>query len=962
MSVKTVVTRLTADVSGFVAGMGKATAAAQTLAGKTAALSDSQHWKGLSSTALKAGAVIAGGLGLVAKAAVDWESAWAGVRKTVDGTGPEMAQLEGELRNLARTLPASHKEIAAVAEAAGQLGIKRQDVAGFTKVMVDLAETTNLTADEAATSLAQLMNIMGTSASQVSRLGAAVVALGNDGASTEREIVQMGQRIAAAGRQVGMAETDVLAMANALASVGVEAEAGGTAVSMSMFKIDAAVRNGGEKLETLARITGRTADEFARAWQQDAGSAMADVVEGLGRIQSEGGSVKATLKDLGIAGIRESDAMSRLAAATKNAGNQHNLLRDSLILGKKAWQDNTALADEARKRYETSASQIQVAWNNITDAAITFGGAALPVINNVAQAVVGLTQWFGNLPEPVRNASLAFAGLAAAGLLATGGLMKTITAINNVKVALAGLNISARTAGLAAAGIGLALTIAGAAFAAWTAKNEEAKQSTQEYAQALRETNGVIDDSVRALAARKLQEAGALDAANKLGVSYQLVTEAALGNEAAISQVNEAIKEYRNQSTYRQGGGGQVLTEEGQAWKTLSDAIQGQSGALGEAIEKERQFQEAASRTGGAAEQNQRAVQNLSKSYEAQKEVMDALLKATQEYGNELLALSGSEIGLEQAIDDASDALKKNGKTLDINTQKGRNNKQALDTIAKSGMSLIKTLVEQNASTDKVTAAQKRASDAFVAAAVKAGMTKKAATELAAAYFALPPAKETKVSAPGAAESKARVENLHNAIKNLPDWKQTLIKAALEQGGIAAAEAALARLTRTRYSTVVIRTQQVTGGSTSTGGTKQIGYAQGAVVDYYARGGLREQHVAQIAPAGAMRVWAEPETGGEAYIPLALSKRERSEAILEEVARRFGRVMLADGAVLQPGTVRTPAPTATHTQTIIVEQVSPDALRAVLNGARIDITNGQLLFDQYATQRERAANLAGRTA
>ena len=60
-------------------------------------------------------------------------------------------------------------------------------------------------------------------------------------------------------------------------------------------------------------------------------------------------------------------------------------------------------------------------------------------------------------------------------------------------------------------------------------------------------------------------------------------------------------------------------------------------------------------------------------------------------------------------------------------------------------------------------------------------------------------------------------------------------------------------------------------------------------VQRFANGGVRrENHIAQIAPAGAMRVWAEPETGGEAYIPLAQSKRTRSERILATVADKFG--------------------------------------------------------------------------
>lgn len=65
----------------------------------------------------------------------------------------------------------------------------------------------------------------------------------------------------------------------------------------------------------------------------------------------------------------------------------------------------------------------------------------------------------------------------------------------------------------------------------------------------------------------------------------------------------------------------------------------------------------------------------------------------------------------------------------------------------------------------------------------------------------------------------------------------------------------------------------------------------------FADGGVHEDHSAQISPAGAMRLWAEPETGGEAYIPLAPAKRARSVGILGQVADRFGMqlVPFADG-------------------------------------------------------------------
>ncbi|MFB6643167.1 phage tail tape measure protein [Streptomyces chartreusis] len=75
--------------------------------------------------------------------------------------------------------------------------------------------------------------------------------------------------------------------------------------------------------------------------------------------------------------------------------------------------------------------------------------------------------------------------------------------------------------------------------------------------------------------------------------------------------------------------------------------------------------------------------------------------------------------------------------------------------------------------------------------------------------------------------------------------------------------------------------------------------ANGGVLAFYADGGVREKHIAQIAPAGSWRIWGEPETGGEAYVPFATSKRQRSKQIVEEVVRRFGGEVqwFADGGV-----------------------------------------------------------------
>ncbi len=181
--------------------------------------------------------------------------------------------------------------------------------------MVDLGETTNLTADEAATAIAQLMNVMQTAPEDVGRLGAALVELGNNGASTERDIIQMAQRISGAGAIIGLQEHEVLALSNALASVGIKAEAGGSAVSTAMIKMASAVAEGGEAVTGFAEAAGVSAAEFAQAFEDDPARAIQMFVEGLGRIDAAGGNVFAVLDDLGLGSIRTRDALLRLAGS-----------------------------------------------------------------------------------------------------------------------------------------------------------------------------------------------------------------------------------------------------------------------------------------------------------------------------------------------------------------------------------------------------------------------------------------------------------------------------------------------------------------------------------------------------------------------------------------------------------------------------------------------------------------------
>ena len=430
--VRTVVVRLTMDVAqaiGASQAYGKSVVSASATA-EAATRRQSAAMDTLSSKAGKVGLAAAAGVALMAKAAIDWESQWAGVSKTVSGTSDELNALEGDLRGLARSMPATHQEIAATAEAAGQLGVATDDVTDFTEVMVEMGSSTNLAAEDAATSIAQFMNVMQTASGDVDEIGNTIVALGNKGASTESQITDMAQRVAGAGTTIGATEQDVLGLSAAMANLGIQSELGGGAVQRVLLGINTQVASGGELLEQYAAVAGTTADEFAQAWGDDPVRAFDMLVQGLGRIQDSGGDVASALDSMGIKGTQNLQVMLRLAGSG-------DMLSRSLDQSAAAWEKNDALTKEYGKRAETTASQVQVAWNRIKDAAITGGAAILPVVAEVADGVGKIADAYGALPGPIQD--ITTAGLAVTALLG-GGLWfgaKAVRGVTDTRAALA---------------------------------------------------------------------------------------------------------------------------------------------------------------------------------------------------------------------------------------------------------------------------------------------------------------------------------------------------------------------------------------------------------------------------------------------------------------------------------------------------------------------------------------------
>lgn len=249
------------------------------------------------------------------KASISYESAFTSVRKTVNATEKEFAALSDEIKGMSTEIATSADDIAEVVAIAGQLGIGTDYLTTFARTMIDLGNSTDIVASEAASTLAKFANITNMDQSLFGNLGSTLVQLGNNFATTESSIMMMAMRLAAAGHQVGLSEAQILGFATALSSVGIEAEMGGSAFSKALIKMEVAAATGGEALTDFATVAGMTEAQFKALWDADPATAFQAFIVGLSQMDEQGMSAIATLEEIGISEIRLRDTLLRATNA-----------------------------------------------------------------------------------------------------------------------------------------------------------------------------------------------------------------------------------------------------------------------------------------------------------------------------------------------------------------------------------------------------------------------------------------------------------------------------------------------------------------------------------------------------------------------------------------------------------------------------------------------------------------------
>lgn len=445
------------------------------------------------------------GLGAVSAAsAISFEDNFASVKKTVEGTDEELAQIKQDIIDMTTVgidghsaIPQRTAELNELAAAGGQLGIKTKNISEFTETMAMLGSATNLSGETGAQTLARFMNVTNTSQEEIDNLGSSIVDLGNNFATTEAEIADMALNMGATGNVVGISAQDVLAYSTALSSLGVEAAAGGSAVSRIWMEIQSAVSSGGEDLHKFAKLSGKSSEDFKKQWQEDASGAFQDFLKGLNQDKDQ----ITTLTDLGFNNIRDIQALQRLAGEKG-----FKLLTEAIERSNTAWSENTALQTEFEAKAETTASKIQVAKNNAAEAARSFGEIMLPTIVDVTGGLANMTHGLASMSDGGKKA-LVTSGAVVIGLgavsKAAAGTVKTvggvIEGVGSMKKALAAggalakfapmissIATAAGPAALAVAGITAAVIAGKTAYDTWYNSNYKFADKLYENAEQLK--------------------------------------------------------------------------------------------------------------------------------------------------------------------------------------------------------------------------------------------------------------------------------------------------------------------------------------------------------------------------------------------------------------------------------------------------------------------------------------------
>jgi len=906
---KTLYVELKAGVGAYVAGM-KIAADATANVGRTAlaagagierlAGASTRSRNALAGVALAAGGALVGGLGYGVAKAVELERSLYNVATISDEVRTHMGATTQALIEMSTRLPQSANELALGLYDIVSSGFQAKDA----MLVLDAAATgasaglsTTATSGRAITAI---LNAYGLSASHAADVNDVLFQTVNKGVLTYDQL----------------ANSVALYVGSAAASKVPIEDAAAAQAAMTLTGLDAA--EAGISLNQVFQHIVKPSEDMAQALHKigfESGSAALASLGLHGTITKLAGSM-GTSYDTALKLFPEIRAARGYLALTSAEGRNYASTFDAIAV-----QVNRAGAAQKALQVQShsAAYQLGIVKNQATGLAIQLGEALLPAVHLI---IGGLSDFLGllhTLPGPVQTVLGVVALLGGAALLAGGAFLKAKPMLDGFKLSLATMRAEGsalpgvlKGIGLAAGLVGVALIAASVVYGIYADRKRKAKEATDSFVAAIEAERQGAKGSIDTSLIQTIVKDGDIDLLKKAGVGVAEFVNAAKSGGPQLGRIFSDINKQGKLST------GEFLR--------LGTSAAHMSGNFAAATKISRDTANATAAVGKAAAGTRKPLQDLASMTARDKNGVEQFTEAQKALQSQLAGMGDAAGAWSRAMDDvkpaALAALAKDSKRQTDAVKAGLKSlaPAARTSLAAFTLELQKGLADQQAYMSNLAALTRRGRADLVQEFIKMGAD---GPKAAAAVVKGTDAELGKLA--GVMRSRSALAGA--ALSNGLD-----ILAVIAAAGGAATVASLAaaftgghldsmrlKLAEIRNSVNDIPTQhtidillgKVPGpiniaiGVTYTAGAlaAKLGrLAEGGILRAYAGGGI-EQHVAQVAPAGTMRVWAEPETGGEAYIPLATSKRARSAAVLSVVARQFGQqlIPMADGGVIGGG-------------------------------------------------------------
>lgn len=908
---RSVVTTFTANVSGYMAGIGKMQAATVGLA-KSATESATKHkadWDKIGNATAVASVAIAAGVGLAVKKFADFDAAMSAVGANSGAVGAELAALRSTAMEFGAATQFSATEAAQGINELAKAGVSTADImGGALKGSLDLAAAGQIGVAEAAESTASALNQFGLEGGKAGHVADLLSNAANAAQGTVGDMSAALGQAGVAANAAGLNIDETTTLLALFAKAGMTGSDAGTSLKTMMQRLAAPTAEAATELDRLG----------ISAYDSQGNFRGAEVV--LGELSTQTANMSTQARAAAFSTIFGSDAIRAASIAAEAGAEGYRAMNAEVTRFGGASEQAAALTDNLKGDLE----RLGGAFDTLL---ISTGEASNSGLRSFVQGLQGVVEAVGRIPGP---ALLAGAGLASLVL----ALPKGVSIYQEFKGSLSAIGLSmdniatkSPRAGKALEATGRAAGVAGKAFAALAVASAAANILTDDStsvgvqgltadlvnaADAVKEFSGVIkanaadmgfiQDDVTSFGdvLRTTFDPGFLDSFTSKGDSaLRTIT---LGMLDMTTSTDDAAARLGDLDAVLSGlvSGGNAA-EADKLFAQFAAAAKESGVSVEDLKSKLPGYTESLAAAGNAARGTASAADDLAEStYTSAKAARDAA-DGTATWAEELDQINSPILDardaarqFEQAVDDASGALKDNGKTLDIGTEKGRKNQAALDGVARAALDQIGAMQANGASQKQLQGTLDTSRDRLYAVGRSFGMSKTEARQYADQVLKTPKSVSTTVTARTEA-AKAQVAAFQSQINRLRGNSVTIT---------------------TRYVTV----GKPGGGRRTAGGLVadadgglhvKAGVAGAPLVKAYADGGLAfdgsfASAQPQVRSAGGRGIlWAEEGAGPwEGFVSGHPSKRGRSRGITEDIAGRLGGEVnwltpMADGGIAQ---------------------------------------------------------------